>query len=89
MILFFCVRFLLQFCVENMMELFLGFGVFAKRKISKGTLLCQYRGEMVTEVEFDKDVDMGKRKDDNFVYTLMLKGVCYWYVTYSLKHLKV
>ena len=41
---------------------------------------------MITEDKFDEDVAAGKRKEDNFVYSLKLNGKCYWYVVLFINY---
>ena len=63
-----------------------GYGVFAKQRIPDRIFLCRYPGEMITEDKFDEDVAAGKRKEDNFVYSLKLNGKCYWYVVLFINY---
>lgn len=60
------------------LNLFLGFGVFAKMQIPGNIFLCKYEGDMIIEDQFDADVVAGKRREDCYVYTLRIGQTTYW-----------
>ena len=61
------------------MLIIVGFGVFTVVPIDKGSFICEYRGNLITEEEgesiYEHDQYVG-----NFLYFFRHGGKRYWYV---------
>ena len=58
---------------------FVGFGIFVTKDIDPGSFLCEYDGELLSNVEGEKRSKEGKLRA-NYLFYLHHKCKKYWYV---------
>ena len=54
------------------------YGVFTTKYIAKGDFICEYDGELLTEVEGEQRRDEYKDKEASFVYFFEHNGYKLW-----------
>ena len=55
----------------------IGFGIFANKKIEKGSFICEYRGKILSKKE-GEEIYQNDLYGGNFLYFFAHEGKNYW-----------